>query len=658
MPMQPPHSRFSFATLLLAMVSAVHAADPPVEEVMQLTELSLEQLLDVKITSASKFSQRASDAPASVSVLTAEDFRTYGWRTLADALRSVRGFYVTSDHAYSYLGVRGFQSVGDYNSKVLLLIDGYRTNDNIYDQAQLGREFGLDVDLIERVEIVRGPSSSVYGGNALFGVVNVITKSAAALGGTELSGALGRYGAADARASVGKILAGGGRLVLSANGYRSDGPVLAFPGEASTGGAPVANTDGERDYGFFGKFEDGGFRISAMNSDRNKGITGGLYGTIIDSRNAVTDRHSFIDASYTRMLGAIEWTGRASYSEYHYVGDYYYDPAIHTKDLADGKWWNAELKGVTTFDRHKLVFGLEYQDNLQQNQSNFDTQPYAVYLDDRRNSSRTGLYAQDDLTLTERLTVSGGLRYDSYNYGIAQVNPRLGLIYRYSERTVAKLLYGTAFRPANAFEAYYSLPGSQVAGSSLQPESISTYEAVLETLPSENLRLTTTLFQYRLKDLLIYDIDPVSGLGQFQNQGRASVEGIELEAEYAWRSGTRLRASYTLQRSVDDMGNALSNSPRQLAKLNASIPMTERWRAGLETQYVGSRHTSISAIPGYVLANLTLGSARPWQGWEFYASVYNLFDRKYFDPADLGDPNRDLLEQESRTYRVKTVFRF
>ncbi len=97
-------------------------------ELEQLTELSLEQLLDVRITSASKFSQRASDAPASVSVLTAEDFRTYGWRTLADALRSVRGFYITSDRTYSYLGVRGFQPVGDYNTRVLLLIDGYRSN--------------------------------------------------------------------------------------------------------------------------------------------------------------------------------------------------------------------------------------------------------------------------------------------------------------------------------------------------------------------------------------------------------------------------------------------------------------------------------------------------------------------------------------------------
>ena len=182
--------------LWATFLSAAHADDTAVRDVDALADLSLEQLLDVNITSASKFSQRASEAPASVSVLTAEDFRTYGWRTLVDALNSVRSFYFVTDRAYSYLGVRGFQPVGDYNARVLLLIDGYRFNDNIFDQAQVGREFGLDLDLIERIEIVRGPSSSVYGGNALLAVVNVITKPAAAIGagaagGVELSGALG-----------------------------------------------------------------------------------------------------------------------------------------------------------------------------------------------------------------------------------------------------------------------------------------------------------------------------------------------------------------------------------------------------------------------------------------------------------------------------------
>src|SRR5690242_10833371 len=107
-----PHTTlgFSIAALLCATICAAYAEEAPSAAVAQLTDLSLEQLLDVKVVSASKYAQSASEAPSSISVLTAQDFRTYGWRTLADALRSVRGFYIPTDRVYSYAGVRGFQS--------------------------------------------------------------------------------------------------------------------------------------------------------------------------------------------------------------------------------------------------------------------------------------------------------------------------------------------------------------------------------------------------------------------------------------------------------------------------------------------------------------------------------------------------------------------
>ena len=515
------------------------------DQLAELADLSLEQLLDVKVTSASKYAQRASDAPASVSVLTAEDFKTYGWRTLVDALRSVRSLYVVYDRLYAELGVRGFQPVGDFNSRILLLIDGYRANDNLYDQAPIGREFPLDVDLIERVEIVRGPGSSVYGGNAVLAVINVITKSAGDIGGAEVSGSLGSYGTHEGRASFGKTLSNDAGLVLSASKYHSDGPTLSFPGEPSTGGAPVSGTDGEDASKFFGKLDHEGLKLSVAYSNRDKGNTGGLYGLPVDSRDSTTDRHSYIDAAYTHEIGTIEWTGHLAYSEYKYISDSYNSPTVLTKDLATGNWWSAEVKGVTTLGRHKLVFSIEDQYNARQDQSNYDVSPYALYLDDKQTSNRIGVFAQDDFALTERLVVSAGLRYDAYSYGDSQINPRLGLLYHVSERTVAKLLYGTAFRPPNAFEAYYSYPAVQTGNASLQPEKISTYEAVLETSPVDNLRLVSTAYVYRMKNLITFTTDPVSGLQQFQNLNEARARGIEFEAEYSWKKGARLRASYS-----------------------------------------------------------------------------------------------------------------
>ena len=144
-----------------------------------LSELSLEELMRLdagRVFGASERSQPVTEAPSSVSFITAEDIARYGYRTLADILHGVRGMYVSDDRNFSLLGARGFGKPGDYNSRILLLVNGHRVNDNIFGQAEIGAEFGLDPATFERVEIIRGPASSLYGDSAFFAVVNVITR--------------------------------------------------------------------------------------------------------------------------------------------------------------------------------------------------------------------------------------------------------------------------------------------------------------------------------------------------------------------------------------------------------------------------------------------------------------------------------------------------
>lgn len=655
------YPRLYAAALFCTALCPARAEDAPatqLAQLAQLTDLSLEQLLDVKVVSASKYSQSQSEAPSSISVLTAQDFRTYGWRTLADALRSVRGIYIPTDRVYSYAGVRGFQSVGDYNSKVLLLIDGYRTNDNIYDQAEIGQEFALDADLIERVEIVRGPSSSVYGGNALFAVINVITRSADSIGPAEAAGAIGSYGMREGRVSVGKSFAGETKLLLSASKLTSDGPTLAFPGEASTGGRPVSDTDWEDNYKLFGKLENGGLRMTFAHSDRNKGVPGGI---ILDAPVApdtsIEDRHTYLDVGYTTDIGRTQVSAHASYSDYDYIAMARFSPPTTRFDTGHGAWWDTEFKGVTSFDRHRAVYGIEYQFNSSQNQTNFDVNPDATFLDDRRTSDRTGIFVQDDFQISASTTFSGGLRFDSYSQGQSQFSPRLGLIQRLGERTVAKLLYGTAFRPPNAYEEHYAFPGLQIASAGLQPEKIATYEFIVESLPAENFQIKSSIYEYRIKNLIDSGTDPVTGFDQFQNLNTATARGAEIEAEYAFRSGAHLRGSLSYSRARDGNGGRLENSPAFLAKFNASIPASEIWRAGFEGQFTSSRDTAFGTIPAYSVANLTFSSTRPQHGWEFFASLYNIFDKSYFNAAFL-DPPRDRVEMDGRTYRLKAIFHF
>ena len=160
-----------------ALVCAVML--PAAAAAQSLTDLSLEDLMQIdagQVFGASERLQPSIEAPASVSFITAQEIQRYGYRTLADILRSVRGMYVTNDRNFSYIGTRGFGKPGDYNSRILLLINGHRVNDNIFGQAEIGAEFGLDPATFERVEVIHGPASSIYGDSAFFAVVNVITR--------------------------------------------------------------------------------------------------------------------------------------------------------------------------------------------------------------------------------------------------------------------------------------------------------------------------------------------------------------------------------------------------------------------------------------------------------------------------------------------------
>jgi len=147
--------RFAAAAVLLLFCSfncGAQDADLP-----DLTGLSVEDLAQVRLSTASRHLTDARKAPASVTSIDSEEIRQHGWLTLAELLRSVPGFYTASDRTYTYLGVRGFLQSGDYNARVLLQIDGHRVNDAIYDSSLIGTEFPLDMSQIDHVEVVRGP---------------------------------------------------------------------------------------------------------------------------------------------------------------------------------------------------------------------------------------------------------------------------------------------------------------------------------------------------------------------------------------------------------------------------------------------------------------------------------------------------------------------
>jgi outer membrane receptor protein involved in Fe transport len=657
------------AALFACGVASATPAPPAVQEV-DLSELPIEQLLALEVFTASKFTQKVSDAPSAVSIVTAADIRAFGWRNLDDILRSMRGLYVSYDRNYSYLGARGFLRPGDYNSRFLLLVDGYRTNDSVYDQGTIGTEFVLDVDLIDRVEFVPGPGSSIYGSNAFFGVINVITKRGRDFNGGNVAVAAGSFGASKGRATYGWRDAGGLEVVLSASAFNTRGQDLYFPefDTPATSNGKAQGLDYDRGNSVFAKFSYGPYSAMLAYSGRTKGMpTGSFSQAFNDPRSYTFDSQSFIDLGYRRVDGDAEWNAHAYVGRYDYLGDYPADRATDAinRDGAHAYWWGGEIRLTSTHvERHKLVAGIEFERDERRDQYNFNIDSAnntQMLLDDRRQGNRLGAYLQDEITLREDVLLNAGIRHDRNSSTGGVWNPRLALIWKPWRTTSLKALYGSAFRAPNAYEQYYSVyaEGGQKPNPDLQPERIRTRELVIEHHVSGESRITASLFHNTVSDLITQTLDPADNLLIYRNLSRAVTRGAEIEYERLWQSGAKLRTSYTLQRATDDAsGLMLANSPRQVGKLNLSMPfIRNNWVTGIEAQYVGRRNTLAAETGAYCVANWSFYLVNVAQGLDVSASAYNLFDRRYADPVG-EELVQDAIRQDGRNFRVKLIYRF
>jgi iron complex outermembrane receptor protein len=658
--------------VLIAGTAAVAAPagerPPPAHAPPDLSSLSIEELMDIEIVySASKYRQKASDAPASVSIVTAEDIKRYGYRTIAEILAGVRGFYTTYDRNYTYLGVRGFARAGDYNSRVLLLVDGHRSNDVIFSQGLIGTEGPIDVELIDRVEVIRGPSSSLYGTGAFFGVVSIITKQGKDLAGTTVSATGASYSTRNARVAYGTTLKNGADLVLGASALQSDGQELfykEFDDPATNSG--VTRNDDDEYLRLFAKLSFGHFRVEAAHSSREKGIPTASFGQVFnDSRSRTTDERSSLELKYERpfeRLGNV--SGRVFLDRYYYFGDYPYDapPVTLYKDFTWGNWWGTEAQ-VTMPPRrgNKVTLGFEFRDIYRQDLRAYDVSPYFEYYDRRKDSSDWGVYVEDEIAVHKLLTLNLGLRHDSYSTFGGTYNPRLSIVYSPFRKTTLKAFHGKAFRAPNAYELYYDPAAlGYKPGSGLLPETIEATELVLEQSLGTNLRLVGSAFHNSSKDLINLETDPLDGLLFFDNIDRLKASGLELELQRRWDQGWEVRLSSVYQKSKSPkVSGPVANSPRNLSKLNVFAPLVgKRLAAGLEMLYTGDRHTVAGTdVGGYLTVNLTLLSRELVPGLEISATLSNLLDKRYADPAS-EEHVQDAILQDGRTGRLKLSWKF
>jgi len=625
-----------------------------------LADASLEELMNVEVYSASKHLQSVREAPAFVTIVTAEEIRNYGYRTLADIIRAVPGFYVTYNRNYSFLGTQGFSRPGDYNSRILLLVDGHRMNDVIYEYAMIGPELPLDVDLIERVEVIRGPGSSLYGTSAFFGVVNIVTRSGRGMG-TEVSAEGASFGTGKGRVTYGHAFRRWD-VLLSGSFYGSAGQTLCFPefDTPENNNGIARGLDDESARNFLLKASYGHFNVQGVYGSREKGVPTASFGTIFgDPRERTTDERAYIDLSYDRSFGSWDVHGRAYLDNYRYDGTYPYaagGSSVLNLDQALGEWWGSELKlSRTVHEKHLITGGIEFRDNFHQDQRNYDVDPYAVYLHEDHSSTLWAFYLQDEFAITRKVSLNLGVRHDHYT-NLDATNPRLALILRPWERTTLKLVAGEAFRAPNAYETYNTLQ-VQKLNPALHVESIRTAEVVAEQWLGRSLRLSASAHKDDIDGLISPAVDPSDGESFFANDQRMRGQGFQLQLDGKLNNGVEGRASYSYE--DENTNELLSNLPRNLAKLSLTVPLfRRRLSTGWEAQYTSPQRTLAgNYLGGFAIANLTMLARNLGKHAGFSLSLYNLFDKRYADPGGY-EHLQDALQQDGRSFRLKLVYRF
>jgi iron complex outermembrane receptor protein len=653
-------------------------ADDAGDTTASLKSLSLEELSSVPVETvygASKHQQNVDEAPSSVTIITRDEIQKAGYRTLAEILDSVPGLYTRYDRDYTELGVRGFNNPGDYNSSFLLLVDGHRMNVSLTGNAAIDRGFAVDVDLIERVEVIRGPGASLYGDNAFFAVINVVTRRGRDTGGAEASVSGGSLGSYDGRFGCGGVFSNGVEMVVSGSYFHSDGNPRLFYKEFDT---PAQNhgiadhVDSERAGSLLTSLAWKDFALEGAVVEHMKQVPTGSFGAVFnDPRNQTLDDQAFADLKFEHPFeSGLALQARLGYDYASTLGTYVENLGLPDRVVNQDNFQCQSLTGdlqlrQTFFENHTVTGGAEFVDNLQERQRNYNVEPARVYLDDRRQGMDYGLFLQEEYRILANLIFNGGVRYDDFYTCGSTVNPRLGLICQPVKGTSLKLLYGTAFRAPTPYELYYNDGGdTQIANPRLEPESITTGELVAEQQMGRHWSASASGFYNDINHLIeqttIPPGDPNAGKIQEQNLGRASAKGLELALKGTWAGGFEGRASFSLTDARDGVtGARLVDSPADLAKLDLTAPLCPgKVFATLEWRYMSDRATLAGQTdPAYQVVNLTLFSRRLVRGLELSASVYNLFDTKYSDPG--GEEHlQDLIQQNGRDWRVKATWYF
>jgi len=620
---------------------------------LALADLSLDELMNVEVETASKVGTPLWEEAAAVSVVTAEDIRHYGWRSLADVLDAQLGFSTFSDRIYDFVVSRGFYLSNDPNSRILLLLDGHPILEFFgYYNGQLPT---IDLDHVERIEIVRGPNSVLYGTNAMFAVINVITRRGADIEGVMLSGGAGSHRHGRVALAVGTSPSDSLDVVvrgsLQTTGYQSlyfdEYDVAGYPTDPTS--VPEANRllRGE----MTARIEAGPLTIQGLWHQRRKYVPTGLYGGRIDvAETYFQDTNRHLEARLAIPTpDPVRMALRAYLDDYRFDGQFTYlaDPSWETgppyeheiNEIADTSYGAEWLTEIAWNKHHRTTAGvdLRFLDEVSFLYRSVEDGGSSLNetADLDLNRWYGALYAQHRIRPKPWFTMEAGVHLDLVEKVGAHPSLRGNVGFRPANRTWIYVLYGEAFRTPNIWETH---GGFFIEGNpELDPEILRMGEIVLRSGLSRHVALSGHTFLYRLERHIQADTET----GGFANGPGLWGGGFEAELRVRTRPVHGYLSGTLTNARDEEEEQRISFAPGWVVKGGVVVAVWHRRiHLGVESRVVGVRLLGDPSQPAdlpYNVTNVTLGTTDLTPYFDVSVSVYNVFGATIEHPSFVPD---------------------
>ena len=517
----------------------------------EFTEISLEELLNMEVTTVSKSAEKLSDAPGVISVISKQEMQMFGGNTLKDVLERVPGLigstvYMTDR---STIAPRGDQVLAS-SSHVLLLLNGRPVRESLEGGIKSEIYESFPVNIIERIEVIRGPGSVLYGSNAFSAVINIITEETeksglglAALAGTD--GAYGINGKGEIKAGDFSIMAAAQKLKKS--DWTPDWSYGNFfnPGMPADTSITVQHTIPNDGTGVFMDMNFKNLRFMGGYNYWENSYFIADYATVVPVPtygNTTWDK-IFGNLGYSLNVSD-NWTMdfNVTYNKSTFKTSSWPSSSRNSYEVV-GEWTNfynpTEKLGIVIGGLYNYFQGKE------------ETPSDGVITDGNRYS--LGAYAQVDYRLIKQLKLIGGLQVNKVQDIDLNLVPRAGIIWYVVDRLNVKALYSQAFRAPSINELSINFPQLQ-GNPDLTPEKVSTFDIGVN-YQGEKSQLGLNYFYSQMKDLIYQDRSLTPANPPFYNNGvEVKIQGVEFEGKYYLTRNILFTGSVTYQESEDGTG--------------------------------------------------------------------------------------------------------